>query len=164
MVSPGLLHKFRPFVLTGTSKQASIDGKVLIQEKDQQHPSLLQFLGSVEPQKDEGVLSKQGDGNSLPEGPFWMLLQAQWLPGSVHFQLKAFRWLQFLIGERKNIEKESNLLCHVYIEMSRLNVFGSNTSKLAHKNIGIHQIVSASPLGPWLVESHSVSVVDRCFD
>jgi hypothetical protein len=29
-----------------------------------------QFLGSVEPQKDEGVLSKQGDGNSLPEGPF----------------------------------------------------------------------------------------------
>ena len=96
--------------------------------------------------------------------PFWMLPQAQWLPGSVHFQLKAFRWLQFLIGERKNIEKESNLLCHVYIEMSRLNVFGSNTSKLAHKNIGIHQIVSASPLGPWLVELRSVSVVDRCFD
>ena len=80
MVDPGLLHKFRPFVLTGTSKQASIDGKALIQEKDQQHRSLLlkrhvtplmqQFLGSVEPQQDEGVLSKQGDGNSLPEGPF----------------------------------------------------------------------------------------------
>jgi hypothetical protein len=39
MVDPRLLHKRRPFVTR--SKQASVDGKALIQEKDQQNRSLL---------------------------------------------------------------------------------------------------------------------------